>query len=79
MTRPMTNSALDADTQRELRLYAAAEGKRWKSRLQETSWWKGIPARDKHGEEYPHLYGLRNTHGPSWLADYRLPKQETEQ
>jgi hypothetical protein len=59
----------------ELRAYSSVEGRGWKDRLQTESWWRGIPARDKTGREYPLLYGLRNTHGPSWLVNFKLPKE----
>lgn len=59
----------------ELRDFAAVEGRHWKSILESESWWRGIPCRDKHGREYPNLYGLRNSHGPSWLASFQLPKE----
>lgn len=65
---------LTPDELAELTAWAAVEGRRWKDTLQRESWWRGIPARDKHGKEYPLLYGLRNTHGPSWLTAFRLPK-----
>lgn len=58
----------------ELREFAAIEGRNWKAALQSESWWRGIPARDKKGKEYPALYGLRNSHGPSWLVNFRFPK-----
>jgi hypothetical protein len=69
--RPLTDLELI-----ELRTFADVEGKRWKHILQMEYWWRGIPVRDKHGCEYPTLYGLRNTHGPSWLQDFHLPKVE---
>lgn len=56
----------------ELRDFAAVEGRKWKDVLQKESWYRGIPARDKRGKEYPHLYGLRNSHGPSWLMNFKL-------
>lgn len=59
----------------KLQAFAAVEGRRWKERLQAESWWRGLPCRDRTGREYPHLYGLRNTHGPIWLERYRLPKE----
>lgn len=52
----------------QLQAYAKQEGRRWKDRLQQDSWWRGIPV---HG--FPLLYGLRNTHGPAWLAKFKLP------
>jgi hypothetical protein len=61
----------------EIRAFAKVEGRPWKSTLQRESWWRGLPAKDRNGKEYPSLYGLRNTHGPSWLMEYRIPKEET--
>jgi hypothetical protein len=60
----------------QLQRWASVEGRRWKDTLQKESWWRGIPARDRHGESagYELLYGLRNTHGPSWLVGFKLPK-----
>lgn len=53
----------------ELRAYAAQEGRNWKDRLERDSWWRGLPVRD-----FPHLYGLRNSHGGAWLAAFRFPE-----
>jgi hypothetical protein len=58
----------------EIKEWAAVEGRMWKHTLQSESWWRGIPARDRKGKVYPHLYGLRNSHGPSWLITFKLPK-----
>jgi len=60
----------------QLQRWAAVEGRYWKDALQKESWWRGIPARDRRGESngYELLYGLRNTHGPSWLVNFKLPK-----
>lgn len=62
----------------QLRQFAQIEGRNWKSVLQRESWWRGIPCRDRKGNEYPDLYGLRNSHGPSWLFNFRFPKEESE-
>lgn len=64
---------LTSDDIAELKEFAAVEGRKWKAVLQAESWWRGIPARDRKGREYPRLYGLRNTHGPSWLDGFKLP------
>jgi hypothetical protein len=61
----------------EIRAFAAVQGRPWKAYLQRESWWRGLPAKDRNGKEYPSLYGLRNTHGPAWLMAYRIPKEET--
>lgn len=49
-----------------LRAYRDRHGKRWKSRLL-AEWLSAT------GEEGPDLRQVRNTFGPSWLLDYRLP------
>ncbi|QDG94760.1 hypothetical protein NIBR502774_18110 (plasmid) [Rhizobium sp. NIBRBAC000502774] len=51
-----------------LQTYAARHGRRWKSVLNNA--WMGEAPYD----DGPVLRGLRNTHGPSWLVSYRLPK-----
>lgn len=52
----------------ELKRFAEQEGaKKWKQVLQKESWWRGLPV---HG--FPNLYGLRDTHGPTWLAQFVL-------
>ena len=49
-----------------LRAYRDRHGKRWNSRLL-AEWLSAT------GEEGPELRHVRNTFGPSWLLDYRLP------
>ncbi|MCZ7977386.1 hypothetical protein EXN32_11920 [Agrobacterium tumefaciens] len=51
-----------------LQAYAVRHGRRWKSILNNV--WMGGAPYDDGGT----LRGLRNTHGPSWLQSYRLPK-----
>lgn len=51
-----------------LQAYAARHGRRWKSILSNV--WMGGAPYDDGGI----LRRLRNTHGPSWLQRYRLPK-----
>lgn len=51
-----------------LQAYAARHGRRWKSILNNA--WMGGPPHDDGGL----LRGLRNSHGPTWLQSYRLPK-----
>lgn len=72
----MKNPDLPPEVLDEITRFAAVEGRKWKSVLERESWWRGLPCRDKHGAEYPLLYGLRNhpSFGPSWLASFRLPK-----
>lgn len=60
--------ALTHDEQAALRAYAVKHGRRWKSVLGDV--WLGGPPHDDGGI----LRRLRNTHGPTWLQSYRLPK-----
>ena len=60
--------ALSDDQEAALRAYAAKHGRRWESILSDV--WMGGPPYDDGGT----LRGLRNTHGPTWLLSYRLPK-----
>lgn len=60
---------LTAEQQAALQAYAAKHGRRWKSILSNA--WMGGPPHDDGGV----LRGLRNSHGPTWLQSYRLPKQ----
>ncbi|ESW92667.1 hypothetical protein NKL07_21905 [Mesorhizobium sp. C280B] len=48
--------------------YAAKHGRMWKSILRGA--WLGQPPYDDTGT----LRNLRNTHGPSWLDGFKLPK-----
>lgn len=59
---------LNHDQEAALQAYAAKHGRRWKSILSDV--WMSRPPHDDGGL----LRGLRNTHGPSWLQSYRLPK-----
>lgn len=59
---------LSDDQKAALQAYADRHGRRWKSILSEV--WMGGPPHDDGGI----LRGLRNTHGPTWLQSYRLPK-----
>lgn len=47
-----------------IRAFAEDHGRRWKATLRDL--WMRAAAE-------PTLHNLRNTHGPSWLAGYRLP------
>ncbi|GGB09149.1 hypothetical protein GCM10011491_41390 [Brucella endophytica] len=60
MNKPLTpeQSAAIAD-------FAAEHGRKWKSELRELWMRAAAPAI---------LHRLRNTHGPSWLVDFKLPK-----
>ena len=62
--------ALTDDQEAALREYAVRHGRRWKSILSDV--WMGGPPYDDGGV----LRGLRNTHGPTWLQSYRLPKAD---
>lgn len=59
---------LDPEQVAALQRYAARHGRRWKSILNNV--WMGGAPHDEGGT----LRRLRNTHGPSWLHRYRLPK-----
>lgn len=59
---------LSTDQEAALLAYAARRGRRWKSILNNV--WMGGAPHDDGGI----LRGLRNTHGPTWLQSYRLPK-----
>jgi len=59
---------LDGEQVAALQAYAARHGRRWKSILNNV--WMGGAPYDDGGI----LRRLRNTHGPSWLQRYRLPK-----
>lgn len=59
---------LDAEQVAALQAYAARHGRRWKSILNNV--WMGGAPYDDGGI----LRLLRNTHGPSWLHRYRLPR-----
>lgn len=58
---------------RELCNFAAIEGRKWKDVILYQYWMRGITVRDRKCKEYPLLYGLRNTHGPTWLDKFKLP------
>lgn len=62
---------LSTDQEAALLAYAARHGRRWKSILNNV--WMGGPPHDDGGI----LRGIRNTHGPTWLQPYRLPKADT--
>ena len=52
----------------QLHEFAVQNGTGWKEALCFKFWMKGLPVPD-----FELLYGLRNSHGPSWLNDYKLP------
>ncbi|MET3778095.1 hypothetical protein ABID20_003682 [Rhizobium alvei] len=61
---PLTEGEVDA-----LQDYAARHGRSWKRILNDA--WMGEAPHDVGGI----LRRLRNTHGPTWLDRYRLPKR----
>jgi hypothetical protein len=60
----MTIPDLTPEQRTALEAFAAEHGRLWKSRLRDQ--WMNASAT-------PELHRLRNTHGPSWLARFRLP------
>jgi len=54
-----------------LRTYAANHGRKWKAALL-ASWMNG--GDHLHQSDGWRLQSLRNKLGPSWLANYRLPR-----
>jgi hypothetical protein len=64
----MPRDTLPALTQAQIAVlqdFARANGRNWKSALRDL-WMRAAAG--------PTLHDLRNTHGPSWLANFRLPK-----
>jgi hypothetical protein len=59
---------LTPEQEAALQAYAARHGRSWKSILNNA--WMGGPPFDDGGL----LRRLRNSHGPTWLQSYRLPK-----
>lgn len=72
--RELTPDELDA-----LKAFAKEKGRRWKSELAEVYWpnarvweeWSGMQCSKDKGYL---LHGLRNSHGPSWVSGFKLPK-----
>lgn len=73
--RDLTPQELEA-----VHAFASQEGRRWKAKLNEVYWYN---ARIWYGREPglkfdpmrgTLLHGLRNSHGPDWLAGFKLPK-----
>lgn len=72
----MRNVTLTDFDMESLQAFAKAHGRKWKSVLTDVYWynariWEG----PKPGMGNA-LHGLRNSYGPSWLADFKLPKAE---
>lgn len=59
---------LNPEQEAALQAYAARHRRRWKSILNDV--WMGGAPHDDGGI----LRGLRNSHGPTWLQSYRLPR-----
>jgi len=70
----MPTPPLTQDQLQQLQQFAVQEGRLWKGRLRD-AWMRGQQPK-LNGESSATLYALRNTHGPSWLAGYRLPAAE---
>ncbi|MCW0001809.1 hypothetical protein OE766_26700 [Pararhizobium sp. YC-54] len=66
--KPAKLRPLDPEEQQALQAHAAKHGRRWKSILNRV--WMGEAPHDDAGT----LRRLCNSHGPSWLQSYRLPK-----
>ncbi len=64
--QPKDEQGLSAEQIDALRAYRDRHGRRWKSCL--LSEWLSST-----GAEGPELRQVRNTFGPSWLLNYRLP------
>lgn len=62
-----------------LEAFASEYGRTWKSTLSDTYWYNAriFYARGNYDDSRPGalLHGLRNSHGPSWLAGFKLPKR----
>ena len=64
--QPKDEQDLSVEQIEALRVYRDQHGRRWKSRL--------LAERlSSTGDEGPELRQVRNTFGPSWLLNYRLP------
>ncbi|MFK0278616.1 SANT/Myb-like DNA-binding domain-containing protein [Ensifer sp. NPDC090286] len=74
-TRPKLEKLppLTAEEEQVIQAYVVKHGSRWKSILNRV--WMGGPPYDDGGT----LRRLRNSHGPSWLHAYRLPKPRPEE
>jgi hypothetical protein len=61
----MASYMLTEEQRDQLQRFAAQEGRRWKAALR--GYWERGEAPVLDGRSSAVLYGLRNTHGPSWL------------
>ena len=71
--RELTPDELEAITE-----FAKEEGRKWKATLSDTYWYNAriwYSRKDPFNPYRGHLlHGLRNSHGPSWLDGFKLPK-----
>jgi hypothetical protein len=57
-----------------IQAFAAEKGRKWKEELSMVYWYNARIWRGPVPDMGRVLHCLRNSHGPSWLASYRLPK-----
>ena len=60
MSKPLTDDEMAAITE-----FAQVHGRTWKAKLRDLWMRAAAPAT---------LHRLRNTHGPAWLATFKLPE-----
>jgi hypothetical protein len=65
--KPLTAEEINA-----LRLFAALNGRYWKAALRDL--WENFHKGRDWDDAATILYRLRNSHGPTWLVQFRLPK-----
>lgn len=74
-----THPPLNAEQLEAITLFAREEGRTWKATLSDVYWynariwWSRADIHCKANYGYI-LHGLRNSHGPSWLMGFKLPK-----
>lgn len=72
--------ALTSEEIAALREFAGEYGRRWKGVLSDLYWYNArlFYRRGNYNDSTPGslLHGLRNSHGPSWLDRFKLPKGE---
>lgn len=69
---------LNAEGLAALKRFAEVEGKGWKDKLSMTYWYNARIWRDPKdydGNAGYVLHSIRNTFGPSWLADFKFPPE----
>jgi hypothetical protein len=72
---------LTTDDVAAIQAFAKDHGHTWKTTLACTYWynarvWSGPKGTPYSTEQGSILHGLRNSHGPSWLDGFKLPKAE---